>query len=333
LDVSASQLVEHQKESVIQRKEVAQKTKDFRKLDDAAKLVEVKTLLKLYQNFIDLLTNQSKSVSTAFLSTYTPLSEVPDPYPLLEASIESLVASEELVPRLESENKHLQQTVAKLTNQLDEAESRLSQERSARQSIENNQDKKIEEIEQKWTAVLSEKEENWTAKEQTLEEKVSSQDRLLKEVKANYEVSQRLEQAHGDGMEAANRKANQVEMDMLSAELERTTLRLSQVESRNEQLRLELAQTSVKTGTSHRVSVEDDPVFLRLRTENTSLLRKLDSIKYDKSSEQGQFEGRIKTLEREINTLTGDRDVLRTRLEKFGDYDEMKQELEMIRVS
>jgi hypothetical protein len=46
LDTTASDIVAHQRDSLVQRKEVAQKTKDFRKLDDAAKLAEIKVLLK-----------------------------------------------------------------------------------------------------------------------------------------------------------------------------------------------------------------------------------------------------------------------------------------------
>jgi len=86
---------------------LAQKTKEFRKLDDPGKLVEIKTLLKSYQTFIDLLTNQSKSVSSAFLSAYSPLSDAPDPYPLLKAPIESQVTAKEVVPKLDAENARL----------------------------------------------------------------------------------------------------------------------------------------------------------------------------------------------------------------------------------
>lgn len=46
LDAAASDLVAHQRDSLVQRKDLAQKTKDFRKLDDASKLNEVKGLLK-----------------------------------------------------------------------------------------------------------------------------------------------------------------------------------------------------------------------------------------------------------------------------------------------
>jgi homeobox protein cut-like len=46
LDNTASDIVTYQRDSTVQRKDLAQKTKDFRKLDDSAKLVEYKGLLK-----------------------------------------------------------------------------------------------------------------------------------------------------------------------------------------------------------------------------------------------------------------------------------------------
>ena len=46
LDTVASDLVAHQRDTLTQRKELAQKTKDFRKLDDESKLSDIKGLLK-----------------------------------------------------------------------------------------------------------------------------------------------------------------------------------------------------------------------------------------------------------------------------------------------
>lgn len=46
LDNTASEIVTYQRDSTVQRKELAQKTKDFRKSDDATKLAEIKGLLK-----------------------------------------------------------------------------------------------------------------------------------------------------------------------------------------------------------------------------------------------------------------------------------------------
>lgn len=52
LDNTASEIVTFQRDSTVQRKDLAQKTKDFRKLDDATKLGEIKGLLKGTQHSI-----------------------------------------------------------------------------------------------------------------------------------------------------------------------------------------------------------------------------------------------------------------------------------------
>lgn len=332
LDTAASELVDHQRDSLVQRKELAQKTKDFRKLDDARKLVEIKSLLKSYQGFIDLLTNQSKTISSAFLSAYSPLSEAPDPYPLLEASIESLVTAEETLPKLEEENNHLQSTVTKLNSQLEETEKQLERERTSRQASDGALDTKIQEVESSWSAVLKEKQDNWESREKSLEDKAENQDRLLKELKANYEVSQRLGKAEEDGEQQMNRNAANAELEIISSELDKANLRLSEVEARNEQLRLELAQSTTRSGNSQKPGpVEDDPAFLRLRTENTTLLRKLDAARFERGSEQGRLESKIRSLEREITALGEDREALKRKTDKWGDYDDLKQELEMLK--
>jgi hypothetical protein len=46
LDTVAADIVTHQRDTLTQRKDLAQKTKDFRKLDDASKLNDIKGLLK-----------------------------------------------------------------------------------------------------------------------------------------------------------------------------------------------------------------------------------------------------------------------------------------------
>ncbi|KAK8201663.1 CASP C terminal-domain-containing protein [Phyllosticta capitalensis] len=331
LDTAASDLVEHQRDALTQRKDLAQKTKDFRKLDDASKLAETKGLLKAYQNFIDVLTNQSKSISAAFFQAYTPLSEAPDPYPLLEASVDSIVTAEETVPKLTEENQRLQKTVAQLTTQLEETEKRYEEELGARRKVEESRDAKIKEVEASWSAVLGEKQNNWEAKEKALEEKVENQDRLLKELKASYEVSQRL----GKGEEEDDKTtggATAAELEIVSSELDRANQRLAEVEARNEQLRLELAQsTSNANSLQASVKVEDDPAFRRLQSENSSLLRKLEAARFEKDSERRKIETETRTLEREIESLKKDRDALREKVNSWGDYDNVKRELEVLK--
>jgi homeobox protein cut-like len=278
-----------------------------------------------------VISNQSKTVQAAFFQIYSPLSEAPDPYPLLEASVDSLVTAEETLPKLTSENQHLQKTVASLTSQLDEVERKLEEERTARKALEDTRDTQVKEVETSWSAVLAEKQDNWEAKEKSLEEKVESQEKLLKELKASYEVAQRLGRGEESGGETSH-GPTAAELEIVSSELERTSHRLAEVEARNEQLRVELAQ-SASAHITQQLPVEDDPAFLRLRSENSSLLRMLETTRFEKDSERSRLQAETRSLEREIKSLKSEKDTLREKVQKWSDYDNVKQELEVLKVS
>ena len=283
-----------------------------------------------YQTFIDLLTNHSKATNSAFLQVYSALENAPDPYPLLEASVDSMLVSEDTLPKLTEENQHLQGNIASLTSQLEETESRLQSESANRKQLENNLDSKVKEVEASWTAVLEEKQDNWEAKEKALEEKVESQERLINEIKASYEVTQRLKGSEGVDAEGNSGHVTSAELEMVHSDLERTSARLAEVEARNEQLRLELAQSKshVQTQTS---SPEDDPSYMRMRSENSSLIRKLDSARVEKEAFKRDIDSRLRSLEREVGLLTEERDGLKAKVQKWSDYDDVKQELEVLK--
>ncbi|RYP50057.1 hypothetical protein DL768_004343 [Monosporascus sp. mg162] len=330
LDNTASDIVTYQRDSAVQRKDLAQKTKDFRKLDDATKLTEIKGLLKAYQTFIDLLTNHSKSTNSAFLQVYSALENAPDPYPLLEASVDSMLVAEDTVPKLTQENQHLQDSVAKLTSQLEETESKLQTETANRKQLEGNLETRVKEVESSWTAVLEEKQDNWEAKEKALEEKIESQDRLLNEIKASYEVNQRLKGSEESESNGAGGHVTSAELDMVHSDLERTSTRLAEVEARNEQLRLELAQAKSQVPVQ-APSPEDDPAFMRMRSENSSLIRKLDSARVEKEAFKRNIDSKLRSLEREVGLLKDERDSLKERVHKWDDYEDIKQELEVLK--
>ncbi|OLN97431.1 Protein CASP [Colletotrichum chlorophyti] len=330
LDNTASEIVTYQRDSTVQRKELAQKTKDFRKLDDATKLTEIKGLLKAYQTFIDLLTNHSKSINSAFLQAYTSLSDAPDPYPLLEASVDAMLVSEDTLPKLTEENQHLQQSVAKLTTQLEETESKLQSESAAKKKLESNLESRVKEVEASWIAVLDEKKDNWAAKEKTLEEKVENQERLLNEIKASYEVNQRLGKTD-EGDQEGHAHVTSAEIEILHSDLDRTSARLAEVEARNEQLRLDLAQAKSSVTSQAPASLEDDPGYMRMRSENSSIIRKLEASRVEKEGLKRDLDGRLRGLEREVGLLKEERDNLKAKIQKWSDYDDVKQELEVLK--
>ncbi|KAI8958544.1 CASP C terminal-domain-containing protein [Daldinia sp. FL1419] len=330
LDNTASDIVAFQRDSTVQRKDLAQKTKDFRKLDDATKLTEIKGLLKAYQTFIDLLTNHSKSTNSAFLQVYSALENAPDPYPLLEASVDSMLVAEDTLPKLTDENQHLQENIAKLTSQLEETESRLQSESAHRKQLENSLETKVREVEESWIAVVDEKKDNWEAKEKALEEKIESQERLLNEIKASYEVNQRLKGSENADAEGYYGHVTSAELEMVNSDLERTSARLADVEARNEQLRLELAQSKSQV-TAQVPVLEDDPGYIRMRSENSSLIRKLDSARVEKEAFKRDIDTKLRGLEREVGLLKEERDSLKAKVQKWNDYDDIKQELEVLK--
>ena len=249
---------------------------------------------------------------------------------MLEASVDALLLSEDTLPKITSENEHLQKSIAKLTQQLDNSDRQLEEERAARKAIEDSRDLKIREVESSWKAVIEEKKDNWEAKERSLEEKVESQERLLNELKASYEVAQRLGQSGDNEIEARQHSASAAELEIVSSDLERTSQRLAEVEARNEQLRLELAEAS--SNTQHKTATEEDPNNARLRSENSALLRKLDNLKLEIDTETRKRESRIRALEKDTQMLERDREALRERVQSWRDYNEIKQELEIFKV-
>jgi homeobox protein cut-like len=95
LDTQGIEIVDNQKESVLGRKQLADRTKEFKKIPDDEKLNSFKGLLKAYQTEIDSLTKRSKVSENAFLNVYKVLAEAPDPYPLLEAAVDQAVKATE----------------------------------------------------------------------------------------------------------------------------------------------------------------------------------------------------------------------------------------------
>lgn len=287
-------------------------------------------MVPAYQAFIDLLTNQGKTSSSAFLQLYSSLSEAPDPFPLLEASVESLIISEDTVPKLTEEKETLRKRLDRITSQLEDTELRLNEERSTRSKLEQDQEKRSNELEASWAKVLQEKQNNSEAKEKAFEERIENQDRLLKELKANYEVSQRLGQnAESESLWQGGAAA--AELEMAHADLEKTASRLADMEARNEQLRVELAQAVSQSQLGRPSAVLDHPMFQTLRSENSALLRRFETARMDKDAEKHEWENKLLRVERQKQQISTEVENLRMTLQKWADYDELRRELDMIK--
>ena len=206
----------------------------------------------------------------------------------------------------------------------------MEQERAARKELEESRESRLKEVENQWKAVIEEKNDNWESRERSLEEKIESQDRLLNELKASHEVAQRLGQTGETENEGRQTSVSAAELEIISSDLDRTSQRLAEVEARNEQLRVELAEASSNT---HRHQTNDeDAASARLRSENSSLLRKLEASRMERDSELRKQENRIRNLEKDAKSLQQDKEELRVRVHSWRDYPDLKRELEIFKV-
>ena len=102
---------------------------------------------------------------------------------------------------------------------------------------------------------MEEKKDNWEAKEELLEEKVE----------------------RSENADTGRSNVTSAELEIVNSDLERTSVRLAEVEAQNEQLRIELAQSASQVPSQPALVLEDDPGYMHMRSENSSLLRKLDA--------------------------------------------------------
>jgi homeobox protein cut-like len=238
LDTQGIALVDQQKESVIGRRALADKTKDFKKIPDAEKLNAFKGLLKAYQTEIDSLTKRAKVSENAFLNVYKVLAEAPDPYPLLEAAVDQTVKvaeaqdMEATLQRLREENVSLKKRVSDFSS----VETAKRKAESPAEELEMKMDDLIrDKISQKETelhATYDERLRNYEEREQDLQRQVSLAKNQLRDLRTSNDSNQAklLNHSQRQDQEVVAKLA---EMDMVVADLERANGRVATVERRN----------------------------------------------------------------------------------------------------
>ncbi|KAJ7680560.1 CASP C terminal-domain-containing protein [Mycena polygramma] len=117
---------------------------------------------------------------------------------------------------------------------------------------------------------------------------------------------------------------------MIVVDLERANSRVVTVERRNEILRAEIEAMRTGTENSDRVkSLESQVADLEVESERLS--RVLEAQKQTASEAELNGQKRIEELLRDIQTKSTEIDQLKQRLKQYGDYDEIKRELEIMK--
>lgn len=315
LDKEGETIVEAQTDSVATRKELASKTRDFKKLEDEDKLEGIKTLLKAYQGEIDRLTQRARSSETAFLNVYKLLAEAPDPRPLLEASSDAVgVAASQ--SRLTAENAKLSEQVARYADYDTLKQKVLRLEMSNAETVAA----KVKAKQQEMEAAFDEERRTWKSRETELNEQVNESREMGKELRRKVET---YEEKLGEEVEVPKASAttaiSSAEMEIVTSDLEKAQRRLLDLEARNLDLRKQIEEKP------------DAVVDSSLEEENKGLLARLEAAKQQLQSASTSAQEEAEQLRKTVQRREDESAALKARLAAQTDYDELKRELEVFR--
>lgn len=333
LDDQGVEILENQKASLVSRKDLATRTKTFKKMDDEAKLVEIKSLLKLYQGEIDNLTKRGKFAEASFMNAYKVLAEAPDPTPLLEVSVDSVFVASD-VSKLTEENAAL---TNKLTRFADYENIKAKLMQVELKAIETSA-AKVAAKEAEMKAIIDEKERHWAMKETELNRQVQDARNQVKDLRANNEVIQaRLSAQSGDQLagsigdaSAAQTAGRIAELELVASDLDRANRRTLEVEKRNVELRTELE--AARSGFQQNdAAAELETQVSDLQRENVLLAAQLESTRASAAQTKSGIQKHADSLQRDLTRKSVESESLREKLASMQDYEEIKKELEILK--
>ncbi|KAG8720332.1 hypothetical protein FRC08_000560 [Ceratobasidium sp. 394] len=324
LDTQGLELVENQKESVVGRKSLADKTKEFKKLPEEEKSEAFKGLLKAYQNEIDALTKRCKASDNAFLGVYKLLAEAPDPHPLLNSVVDMMVKVSEAQDK-EAELQALREDNTELKRQVAELGDAKKKVDTLEEKMESMIQSRVSQKENELNATYDEKMRNYEEREQDLQRQLTLTKSQLRDLRASHDTSQAKLLDHSQKQEQEV-EAKLAEMDLIVADLERANSRVAAVERRNEILRAEIETLRTGSDSVQRIQTlesqlsESDAEAQRLRVA-------FEELKRTTAESLSAAEKKLSEAEKEAGARAVEIEGLRIRMKQYADYDEIKREL------
>lgn len=333
LDEQGIELKSEQKASLTSRKNLASKTKEFKKLEDEAKLTEMKPLLKLYQNEIDSMHSKQKKVESFFFGFYRVIAEAPDPKPLLELCLDAVSELNE-VGQLKQEVTELKEELAKKAD-YEVLKQRLLQ---SEQELAALLSTKLKAKEDELQSLMQEKETNWANKEKQHQEQIASYKLTIEELKTTMEVTKlqlsshnkQLNNGGNDSVTGQDAASTLVELDMANRDAEMWKKRVLDLEKRNESLRQELS-VALNDATNTAMKAEFQKRVADLESENALLMANLNQVKSRVSQTTEENALKVTQLARDLQHASDEIKHLKEKLERTSDYDEIKHELKLLR--
>lgn len=327
LDEQGIELKGEQKLLLASRKQLASKTKEFKKLDSEQKLTEFNTLLKQYQNEIDSLTSKQKKVESFFFGFYRLIAEAPDPKPLLELSLDAILEMKE--------SAALKKEVAQLNEELSrKADYDILKQRllEGEQKAAELLSSKLRTKEEEFHALIEEKETNWHSIQKQHDSQIAGYKSTIEELRTSKEVTelQLSSQNKQLGNTSTSLASILAELDMVTRDVETWKKRVYELEKRNEVLRREL---SISQADSEKEAIQQEYAkkIADLEGENAVLVANLNQMRERLETANKMHESQILSLLREAQQSIQEIKNLKAKLDRTSDYDELKHELQLMR--
>ncbi|CAI5756581.1 unnamed protein product [Candida verbasci] len=311
LDEQGISIKEDQKASLLSRKNLATKTKEFKKLEDDEKINQLNKLLKLYQNEIDSLTNKNKSIESYFFGIYRLISEAPDPKPIIEMSLDSII-----------EMKNVQNLKNEI-NKLNEELINKADYEQLKQKLIQKENKLV--TLSKSNSLLEEKEDDWSQKLQSANATILKLKKELDEARTTVEINKL--QLNNQNSTADNSNSSPI---ILSRDIEFTKKRIFELEKKNEDLKIELS----KSKNDNEIEIVKNDCFNKIseiESENSILIANLNQVRSKAKQESQEHSIKIESFNREISSMQQEISNLKKKLDSTSDYEEIKNELTLLR--
>lgn len=340
LDREASEIARKQDDSETSRKKLIELSRDFKKNSTEDVRKKVSPLLKSFQVEIDALSRRSQAAEAAFLSSYKKTIEIPDPIPVLEQAV-GIQQKLESAQDLKLQNSKLRETLEEYKTEFAQVTSQevtIIRLREKLKEMEQDQEQKMA-----LKATEQEAEIMKTFQERERELLTTSDQAVNRQKEAETKVrtlQTALETTQTELLEIKNRFDEEVhakasELELLMVDLERYNQRALSAEKEVEILRQ--SGTSLPTVLTSHEKVQSERVELELELqarekENARLVEDGVKLQANLTRLREASATQIQSLEQQLTETTEELREVKGRLSTQSDYDEIKRELDVIKM-
>ncbi|XP_012558944.1 protein CASP-like isoform X1 [Hydra vulgaris] len=345
LDQSANEIVERQENSEKGKKLLIKLTKEWKASSSEEVRSKASPVIKAFQKEIDSLNSRSKAAESSFLLLYKNLLEIPDPVPVLKQA-ESMKKQLDKAKDLELENQQLRTTLEEYNTEFADVKNQEITLNKLKEKLKKYE----EQTDEKLKALLDEKEKALQISYNEREQKLLDSKLLLATKLGDSEakiktLKEELEKTQGEIFELKSRHDEEItarisEMEILESDLERANQQLLAAEKFSENFKSLFNQDTKDAADG--LGQQNEVQYESMRAMEFQLLskeRELSDLMEEIHHQQSVADKFKRTVERELALAEGalekkskEVNYLNQKLNSMGDYEEIKRELQVLKL-